>query len=132
MPHAERRPTVLLIDDDPETRDLLGLRLEEASFNVFTARGERDGAACAKAVRPDAVVLEFGGRASLDSLALGRRVRDETGLGPAPALVVYAGREDEAAREGEEVEVGRGEYVMLPDDNTVLTTLLRKLTALAA
>lgn len=132
MPHREQRPTVLLIDDDPETRDILGLRLEEAGFNVFTARGEMDGAARARAIRPDVIVLEFGGRDSLDSLALGRRVREGAGLSPAPAPVVYAGREDWAALEGKEVEVRRGEYVILPEDDGGLMTLLRRLTSLAA
>lgn len=132
MPHREQRPTVLLIDDDPQTRDILGLRLEEAGFNVFTARGEPDGAARARAIRPDVIALEFGGRDSLDSLALGRRVRERAGLTPAPALVVYAGREDGKALEGEAVEVVRAEYVILPEDDRRLMTLLRRLTSLAA
>ncbi len=77
-------------------------------------------------------MLEFGGRDSLDSLALGRRVRERAGLSPAPALVVYAGREDGAALEGKEVGVERGEYVILPEDNGGLMTLLRGLTSRAA
>jgi two-component system OmpR family response regulator len=132
MPHGETQPTVLLIDDDPETRDLLGARLGESGFVVFTARGEADGAAMARAVRPAVILLEFGRRDSLDTLALGRRVREQAGLMPAPPLAIYASREDETAREGEAVEVAPGEYVVLPDDGDILATFLRGLTRLAA
>lgn len=131
MPRPQKRLTVLLVDDDPEARDLLGAGLERAGFAVFAARGERDGTKYAGAVLPDLILLEFGRQSPLDSLTTGRRIRDGAALPADVMLVVYASREDETAREGALVEVTRGEYVMLPDEEKDMATLLAALAPAA-
>lgn len=127
MSEVVRDSTVLLIDDDPETRDVLIARLEGAGFTVFAARGERDGVKYARVSTPHIILLEFGGRSPRASLALGRRVKEAAGLAAGVSLVVYAGREDGVAREGEAVRVALGEYVVLPEDGHSLIAMLRGL-----
>lgn len=129
MSHRAGSPTVLLIDDDPETRDLLAWGLRDAGFVVFTARGEGDGADLARAAAPGVILLEFGRLHTSRSLEAGRHVRAAAGLRAEVPLVVYAGGEDGVAREGESVEVAHGEYVVLPDDHYDLAAFLLGLMA---
>ena len=53
------RPAVLVIDDDPQIHDFLGLELEEAGYHVLAARSGADGVRLAATRRPDVVVLDL-------------------------------------------------------------------------
>jgi len=50
--------TVLAIDDDPTTRDLLKRSLGDAGFSVITAASGEDGILLAQALRPDVIILD--------------------------------------------------------------------------
>ena len=52
------RATVLVIDDERATRDLLGDALAREGYRVVTAPGGRNGLRLAKETRPDAVILD--------------------------------------------------------------------------
>ncbi len=56
---GDRRPTVLLIDDDPQVHDLLELELAEAGYELVGATGGAEGVALAVARRPAVVVLDL-------------------------------------------------------------------------
>ena len=51
-------PTVLVIDDDPVTHELMARLLAEEGFAVIPARSGRDGLRIAHEVRPDAITLD--------------------------------------------------------------------------
>lgn len=129
MPPDERQPTVLLIDDNLETRDLLCRGLRRSGFGVFTAGGEWDGGEIARAVHPDVILLEFGRRSHEESFSVGRRVKWAAGLAAGVPLAIYAAGEDETARAGAAVEVAPGEYVVLPEDHHELAALMSGLIA---
>ena len=112
MPHGETHPTVLLIDDDPETGDLLGARLEESGFFVCTARGKADRAALARAVRPHVILLEFGARTrSTRSRSAGVSGIRRGSCWHRCWRSTPGARTRRRAR-GEAVEVARGEYAV--------------------
>ncbi|HLB54731.1 MAG TPA: GAF domain-containing protein, partial [Gemmatimonadales bacterium] len=50
--------TVLVIDDDPATRQLLGRMLGKEGFRVLEAAGGEEGLALARAERPDVITLD--------------------------------------------------------------------------
>jgi len=52
------RPIVLVIDDDPDTCDLLQENLNETGYQVVGATGPEDGLAKAKALRPQVITLD--------------------------------------------------------------------------
>lgn len=122
---------VLLIDDDPVTRDLLGAGLRRFGLIVFTAGGEWDGADLARAVRPGVILLEFGRRSYEGSFSVGRRVKFAAGLLAEVPLIVYAARAEETAWDGEAWEAAPGEYVILPENHSDLAGLLQGLMAAA-
>jgi len=50
--------TVLVIDDDPATRDLLERSLSAADLSVVTVDNGEDGILLAQALRPDIIILD--------------------------------------------------------------------------
>ncbi len=53
------RPRVLVIDDDPQVHDYLGLELAEAGYEVLAAHDGRGGLKAAAATRPALIVLDL-------------------------------------------------------------------------
>lgn len=120
---------ILLVDDDDEVRSALRRGLEREGFQVVAAFDEQDGAERAAHDPPDLILVELGRVPPLMALAAGRRVRGSTGVSEDVPVVAYADGADEVAREGEAVEVGPGEYVVLPEASKQLMEWLRRLAA---
>jgi len=55
---AERQPTVLVVDDDANIRELLLQELTEAGYRVLLASNGREGVAIVRRERPDLIVLD--------------------------------------------------------------------------
>src|SRR3546814_8831371 len=52
-------PTVLIVDDDRNARQILSSALEEQGYRVVTAGGGREGIRMAREVRPAAIILDI-------------------------------------------------------------------------
>ncbi len=55
---AERQPRILVVDDDPNIRELLTQEFTEAGYQVATATNGREAIAAARRSRPDLIVLD--------------------------------------------------------------------------
>jgi signal transduction histidine kinase/CheY-like chemotaxis protein len=55
---SERQPTVLVVDDDANIRELLLQELTEAGYRVLLAPNGREGVAIVRRERPDLIVLD--------------------------------------------------------------------------
>ena len=88
---------VLLIDDEPDARDLLRSVLTEVGADVLTAASADEGFVCAKADHPDVIVSDIG-MPERDGYEFIRDVRRlssaEGGKTPAIALTAFARSED--------------------------------------
>jgi signal transduction histidine kinase/ActR/RegA family two-component response regulator len=88
---------VLLIDDEPDARDLLRSVLTGVGAEVLTAASADEGFVCAKAERPDVIVSDIG-MPERDGYEFIRDVRGlsraEGGKTPAIALTAFARSED--------------------------------------
>ena len=123
-------PHVVVVDDDPEIRTLLGLVLERYGFRATSVGSgaalwpvlERDGA--------DLVVLDLM-LPGIDGLALCRQLRDRSNL---PVIMLTA--RTEAVDRIVGLEVGADDYVGKPFDPRELIarirTVLRRMPAAAA
>lgn len=80
--------TVLVIDDDPDIRDLLQTALEEAGYQVLTAV---DGAAVplAQAQRPDLILLDIQ-MPGMDGVEVSKRLRANPITAAIPIVVMSA------------------------------------------
>jgi len=100
--------TVLVVDDDPQIREVLSVALDRAGFRTVTARDGAEGLARAQAARPDLAVLDIG-LPEMDGLALCRAIRADSEL---PILFLTA-RDDEVDRILG-LEMGGDDYVTKP------------------
>jgi len=56
---SDRKPRVLLVDDEPSIIKMVGKRLEIEGFEVVTAMDGEEALAKARAERPDLIVLDL-------------------------------------------------------------------------
>jgi DNA-binding response OmpR family regulator len=89
---ADTRGSVLVIDDDPDIRTLVGAALDRAGYGVLDAGNARDGLRLLHARQPDLVVLDVG-MPVLDGWATLERIRDMSDV-PVVMLTARAGELD--------------------------------------
>ncbi len=100
--------TILVVDDDPQIREVLDVALGRAGFRTMTARDGAEGLRQVQAVRPDLAVLDIG-LPEMDGLELCRAIRRDSEL---PILFLTA-RDDEVDRILG-LEMGGDDYVTKP------------------
>jgi CheY-like chemotaxis protein len=90
---------ILVVDDEEDARDLIGMVLREAGAVVETSHSAADGFDVFRRFRPDVLVSDIG-MAGEDGFSFVRRVRSlgaaEGGNVPALALTAFARAEDDA------------------------------------
>ncbi|UQA62553.1 response regulator [Polyangium aurulentum] len=84
---------VLVVDDEPDTRDVVKRILEECEAEVITAASAEDGFERLIAAKPDVLVSDIG-MPGQDGHEFIRRVRAAGKAIPAVALTAFARRED--------------------------------------
>jgi signal transduction histidine kinase/CheY-like chemotaxis protein len=103
---------VLIVDDEPDARELLGVVLTNAGANVQTARSAAEGLMVLQRFRPDVLVSDIG-MPDEDGFAFIQKVRrlpaNEGGAVPAVALTAYTRDEDRARAKdaGYDLHVGK-------------------------
>ena len=101
-------PTILVVDDEPQIRDVLGVALERAGFDTVMARDGAEGLSLAQATDPSLAVLDIG-LPEMDGLELCKAIRRNSNL---PILFLTA-RDDEVDRILG-LELGGDDYVTKP------------------
>ena len=116
---TQPQPQILIIDDDPQIRDVLRITLKQAGFSVREAGDGAEGLAKAKGGRDDLIVLDIG-LPGMDGLELCRRLRAER---ETPVLFLTA-RDDEIDRILG-LELGGDDYVTKPFSPRELVARIR-------
>jgi CheY-like chemotaxis protein/anti-sigma regulatory factor (Ser/Thr protein kinase) len=106
--------TVLVIDDDPATRDLLQRCLADVDLSVFTAANGEEGELLAQALRPDVIILDVVLPDVLQALKADPELVDI----PIIMLTVVDER-------GRGLVMGATEYLVKPIDSEQLINLIR-------
>lgn len=83
------RPTILIVEDQATTRDLLILILDIAGFEVAFAEEGRGTLNLLQEVGPDVVVTDLH-MPGMDGLALANRLREDRGASSPPVVAVTA------------------------------------------
>ena len=78
---------ILVVEDDPDARELLRSILTLAGLNVVLARDGEEGLERAREVSPDLVITDIS-MPRLDGLGLIRRLREVPGLVNIPILAI--------------------------------------------
>ncbi len=124
---ADEAARILVVDDDPQNRDLLSRRLERQGFEVATARDGIDGLRRIEAEDFHLVMLDVM-MPGMNGLEVLERVRRQRSMAELPVILATALAETEDAVEG----LGRGanDYVTKPFDFPMVLARVR--TQLAA
>ena len=119
---ARATPKVLLIDDDPTTRNLISHFLRKENYIVEKAAGGSDGLARAKSGRPDLLIIDAAvpGMNSFELLSLLRRDPDTSGI---PVLMLSSLDEEEAIIKS--LDEG-ADYVIKPFSPRILIAKIKK------
>jgi phosphate regulon transcriptional regulator PhoB len=104
-------PTVLIVEDEPDIRNLIALHLSRDGFRCRTASNGVDALADARAARPDLVVLDLM-LPGLGGLEVCRRLRADAATAALPIIMLTA-KADEVDRVVG-LELGADDYVVKP------------------
>ena len=128
QPAEEEEPArILVVDDDPQNRDLLSRRLERHGFEVATARDGIDGLRRIESDDFHLVMLDVM-MPGMNGLEVLERVRRTRTMAELPIVLATALAETEDAVEG--LERGANDYVTKPFDFPMVVARVR--TQLAA
>jgi GAF domain-containing protein/DNA-binding response OmpR family regulator len=119
--HPRTGPTVLLVDDDPRTVELLTLYLGGAGFEVVVARDGEEALALARRVRPAVITLDVL-LPRLDGWEVLARAKADPALAGVPVVVVSMLDE-----RGKGFALGAAEYLVKPVGREALLGALRRL-----
>jgi excisionase family DNA binding protein len=103
-----RGPLVLLVDDDPQVREVVRLNLEMEGYAVREAGNAEDGLAALEDEAPDLILLDVM-MPQVDGWEMLRRVQERHGVGSIP-VVMFSGQLDagpEAVQRGAQGFVGK-------------------------
>ena len=94
MMDKDSRPSVLVIDDDPDMRQVLRDFLQRSGYRVVEAANGQEGIAAAESEPIDAVILdkEMPGMSGLDVVSFFRRHSPRL---PIIFITAFGGRDDE-------------------------------------
>ena len=121
-------PTILLVEQDDETRRLLKDNLRNRGYRAIVALDEEDAIARTRDGRecPDLILLSQYLLPLDEVINMGRRIRQDAGFPSGTPLVVIADRYD-PDMEGKDVRVGESEYVTYLEDGEQLINLLYRI-----
>lgn len=111
--------SILVVDDEPNIREIVGLYLERAGFQVRLAGDGPTALQALTAALPDLVILDVM-LPGIDGLEITRRLRSE---GSTPVILLTARREEADRIEG--LELGADDYVVKPFSPQELVSRVR-------
>ena len=102
---------VLVVEDEPDIRNLIVLHLSREGFRCRTAKSGPEALREARAATPDLVILDLM-LPDLDGLEVCRRLRSDAATATIPIIMLTA-KADEVDR-GVGLEMGADDYVVKP------------------
>jgi DNA-binding response OmpR family regulator len=121
-------PSILLLEQDDETRPLMINNLRNAGYHVIVALDEEG--AIERTIgghhRPDMILINQVRLSIEEFINMGRRIRQGAGLPSHTPIVVIAEKYGEDM-EGKDIKVGESEYVTYLEDAEQLMNLLHRL-----
>ena len=115
------RAKIMIVDDDPELRMALKLRLRANDYHTVHACDGYSAIALAQKEHPNLIILDLGLPAGNGYLVL-ERLRGSDALSSIPVIVLTA--RDPQANEARSLEAGAVAFFQKPADNTELLEMI--------
>jgi DNA-binding response OmpR family regulator len=120
----DRKPKLLIIEDDPDQAEALNAYFRVLGYDVFTVNWGEDGVRAAQTVLPDLIILDIR-LPGIDGFEVARRVRGDRRTNEIPILFLTEKRERYDRLQG--FEVGADDYITKPFDVQELRLRVRNI-----
>jgi adenylate cyclase len=117
-------PLILAIDDTPENREILTVRLEANGYEVRTAEDGEDGLARARELEPDLILLDIM-MPRLDGISVVRELKRDERLRSIPVILVTARSDTRDVVQG--LDAGGDDYLTKPFEHAALLARVRSM-----
>src|SRR6185503_20411233 len=95
--------TILLIDDEPDLREMIQFQLQAKGFKVVTAQNGEEGIEHLKTIKPDVILLDMN-MPKMGGLEFYERIKGEDKKTPYPIIALTAQMMIEGLFEGFDIE----------------------------
>jgi DNA-binding response OmpR family regulator len=116
------RTKIMIVDDDPDLRMALKVRLRANHFETVSASDGYSAIALAQKERPDLVILDLGLPAG-DGYVVLKRMQQSDTLSDIPIIVLTA--RDPQTNEDRSLDAGASAFFQKPVDNNELLEMIR-------
>ncbi|HSN16139.1 MAG TPA: response regulator [Anaeromyxobacteraceae bacterium] len=123
---APRRPQIIIVDDDRDTREMLTLALDLEGFEVRTAANGLRLISAMHVDRPDVILLDIM-MSWIDGFELCRAIKQNPSFADIPVVFISARKSDEDERAGR--AAGAIDYFPKPLDMERLVERIREILA---
>jgi two-component system KDP operon response regulator KdpE len=114
---------ILIVDDDPDVRQGMHVRLKANGYDTFFAADALSSVSEARKRGPDLIILDLGLPGG-DGFVVIDRLKNNPSLGVIPIIVVSA--RDVRANKERAVKLGVKAYLQKPVDNAELLAVIRQ------
>ena len=122
---GDRRPRILVVEDEPALQKVLAMRLNIDGFDVVTASDGQEAMDIIRADRPDLVLTDLM-MPVMDGVELTKAIKGDPVLNAIPVMVLTALKEQ---RERDHLmALGADAFAAKPYNSTELTEKIRLLT----
>jgi CheY-like chemotaxis protein len=115
--------TILVVEDTPDTRELIRLLLELKGYRVLEAENGLDGVEMARRARPDAILMDMS-LPIIDGCQATKLIREEPGLSAVPIIACTA--YNQWAWRGKAILAGCTDFITKPIDSAGLLDMLSR------
>jgi adenylate cyclase len=117
-------PLILIVEDNPESLDILRARLTAHNYEVITAPDGEAGLTMAREKQPDLILLDIM-MPKMDGIEVCRRIKGDPSLPFMPIIMVTAKADSEDVVAG--LEAGGDEYLTKPVDHAALVARVKSM-----
>jgi two-component system, OmpR family, phosphate regulon response regulator PhoB len=117
--------TILIIEDQPDVRDLVRMTLEMKNYSVQEAADGERGLLAAANLQPDVVLLDLLMPGALNGLAVCQRIKADPHL-KRTAVVILTGRTEPGVREAA-LQAGADDFLIKPFSPRQLLQVVQRL-----
>jgi DNA-binding response OmpR family regulator len=123
------QPKILIIDDDPDLRRALKIRLQANHYDTVQASDGYAALAVAQKESPNLIILDLGLPAG-DGYVVLKRLQDSDALSSIPVIVLTA--RDPQSNQEKALRAGAAAFFQKPADNGELLAVIRASLRLAS